>query len=336
MRQIVDARAGERPPARASNRRGRATVTSNVRLEMRSRACPVCGSDGSSRVYADARFDPDKLDQFAFASRKLPEYMHYRLNECSRCDSLYANPLPTSESLHGAYAEAAFDSGEEARYASLSYAELLPDIKRHLGDLRGALDIGTGDGAFLEQLEQHGFSDIVGVEPSAAPVAQAKPRIRDRIRQAPFDAADFEPGSFSLVSCFQTLEHVDDPQSLCQAAFSLLREGGALFVVGHNRRALSARLLGRKSPIFDIEHLQLFSPRSIRYALERAGFQGIEVHSVVNRYPLHYWVKLLPFPHALKSRALRRLNGTRLGRLPVQIAAGNYAAIAYKRSPMSH
>jgi SAM-dependent methyltransferase len=303
---------------------------------MRSRACPVCGSDHNSRVYADACFDPDKLDEFAFASRKLPEYMHYRLNECSRCDSLYANPLPTRQSLEGAYAEAAFDSSEEARYASLSYAALLPGIERQLGDKRGALDIGTGDGAFLEQLEQRGFTDIVGVEPSAAPVASAKPHIRARIRQAPFNPADFEPGSFSLVSCFQTLEHVDDPQSLCRAAFSLLREGGALFVVSHNRRALSARLLGTKSPIFDIEHLQLFSPRSIRYALERAGFRDIEVHTVVNRYPLHYWVKLLPFPASLKSRALTRLNGTRLGKLPIQIAAGNFAAVAFKRSSSTH
>ena len=55
------------------------------------------------------------------------------------------------------------------------------------------------------------------------------------------------------------------------------------------------------------------------------------MHTVVNRYPLHYWVKLLPFPAGLKSRALSRLNGTRLGKLPIQIAAGNFAAVAYKR-----
>src|SRR5688572_14802609 len=121
-----------------------------MRLEMRTRACPVCDSDKESRVYADACFDPDKLDEFAFASRKVPEFMHYRLNECARCDSLYANPLPTRQSLVGAYAEAAFDSGEEARYASLSYAALLPGIEAQIGDKRGALDIGTGDGAFLE------------------------------------------------------------------------------------------------------------------------------------------------------------------------------------------
>ena len=299
---------------------------------MRSRACPVCGSDSDYRVYAEAQFDPDKLDAFAFASRKLPEYMHYRLNECQRCDSLYANPLPTEDALQRAYVDAAFDSGEEARFASLAYAEFLPRILRRIGDPRGALDIGTGDGAFLEQLERHGFRDLVGVEPSAAPVAQAKPHIRERIRQSPFRATDFSPGAFSLVTCFQTLEHVPDPQSLCRQAHGLLRDGGALFVVSHNRRALSARLLGRKSPIFDIEHLQLFSPKSLRYALERAGFRDVELYPVENRYPLRYWVKLLPLPGAVKTRALQQLYKSRLGELPIKISAGNFAAVAYKRS----
>jgi SAM-dependent methyltransferase len=303
---------------------------------MRSRACPVCGSEYDFRVYADAHFDPAALDEFAFASRKLPEYMHYRLNECRRCDSLYANPLPTREALEHAYVEAAFDSGEEARFASLSYAEFLPRIVSKLARLEAALDIGTGDGAFLEQLSQFGFSRLVGVEPSAAPVAQAKPEIRPLIHQAPFRASDFEPGSFSLVTCFQTLEHVDDPRSLCRQAYELLHDGGALFVVSHDRRALSARLLGKKSPIFDIEHLQLFSRRSLRYALERAGFQDVELHPVLNRYPLRYWLKLLPLPPKLKARTLSRLKGTRLGKLPVKIAAGNFAAIAYKRSASGH
>jgi len=43
---------------------------------------------------------------------------------------------------------------------------------------RGALDVGTGDGAFLGQLLANGFTDVAGVEPSAAPVAMAAPEVR--------------------------------------------------------------------------------------------------------------------------------------------------------------
>ena len=40
-----------------------------------------------------------------------------------------------------------------------------------LPDLRGAVDIGAGDGAFLERLRTAGFEETVGFEPSEAPLA---------------------------------------------------------------------------------------------------------------------------------------------------------------------
>jgi hypothetical protein len=171
---------------------------------MVSRACPVCGSDSQYRIFEEAAFDASRLDQFAFSSRKVPEYMHYRLLECGRCDLLYANPLPAEQALEAAYREAAFDSSEEARYASQSYAEFLPGILARLSRRAAALDIGTGDGAFLEHLLGSGFERVVGVEPSRAPVEAARERVRGLIRQSPFRPSDFEPASFSLITCFQT------------------------------------------------------------------------------------------------------------------------------------
>ena len=51
-----------------------------------------------------------------------------------------------------------------------------------------------------------------------------------------FDADDFPPGSLSLVTCFQTIEHLGDPLKFCKDVARLLRPGGALLLVGHNRR----------------------------------------------------------------------------------------------------
>jgi len=255
--------------------------------------------------------------------------MHHALVVCRRCDLLYANPAPDRESLETAYRDAAFDASNESRYASLSYASYLPRITACLPDREGALDIGTGDGAFLEQLLRHGFTNVSGVEPSAAPVATAKPELRALIRQAPFRSADFAPNSLRLVTCFQTIEHVPDPFALCQDALRLLRPGGALFIVCHNRRALLARALGLKSPIFDIEHLQLFSPKSVRAMLSRAGFSRVLVQRVVNRYPIDYWARLSPLPDVLKPRALAFLRATGIGRITLAAPVGNLAAIAY-------
>ena len=218
------------------------------------RRCPLCRTSERSREYAKEAFDLEHLGEFAYASRKVPEYMHYRLLLCDGCGILYASPIPEDGELISEYQVAAYDSGREAEYAAQTYARLLVPILDRLPNRTRALDIGAGDGAFVKKLLAAGFTDVVGVEPSAAPIQAAEPRVRAFLRQAPFRRKDFEEERFSLITCFQTLEHVADPLQLCLDAYSLLESGGSMFCVVHNRLALSARLLGRRSPIFDIEH----------------------------------------------------------------------------------
>jgi SAM-dependent methyltransferase len=299
-------------------------------LNFRARSCPVCGSSDESRVYAEANIDETKINAFTFASRKLPEYMHPRLIECPACDLVYANPALVHESLATAYEQAAFDSGREASFAARTYGHILARHLDRLPDRHGALDVGTGDGAFLRELVNAGFTNVVGVEPSRAPIEASQPDIRPLIRQELFQADSFAPDSLSLVTCFQTIEHIEDPLGLCRAAWRTLKPGGILFLIGHDRRALSARLLGRKSPIFDIEHLQLFSRQSMSRMLETAGFTEVNVEWVVNRYPLWYWLRLFPMPAKLKQPLLAALKDRWLGRLPIPLAAGNIAGIARK------
>lgn len=297
---------------------------------MIERACPVCGASDSA-VFAAANFDFDRLDDFAFASRKRPEYMHYQLNECRGCDVLFASPLPQGEQLQAAYESAAFDSAPEAAWAAQRYAAILDrHVLPRLGERDGAVDIGTGDGVFLKELLARGFQGVSGVEPSRAPIDAADREIKPLIRQGMFDAAHFQEGSLSLVTCFQTIEHVDEPARLCADVHRLLRNGGAAMLVFHNRRALSAKLLGLRSPIFDIEHLQLFSRKSMQRLLEGSGFTSIKVFSVTNTYPVTYWARLFPFPERLKTPLLRWTERTSFARIPLALPAGNMAAVAFK------
>ena len=301
-----------------------------IALSLAPRDCPICARADESFLFAESNVDLTKLDAFAFASRKFPEYMHWRLMECRRCDLLYASPAPVTPALTSAYQAAAFDSGVEAGFAARTYAELLPAIKRRLPDLNGALDIGTGDGVFLGELLKAGFSGVFGVEPSSAPIEAAAPRIRSLIRQTIFRAEDVAPESLSLVTCFQTLEHLPDPLATTASIYRLLKPGGAVLFVVHNRRALSAKILGGRSPIFDLEHLQLFSPSSLRKLTATAGFIDSRVGPLLNRYPLSYWTKLFPFPTPLKKRLIGLLDRAGLGVAAVALPAGNQYVLAFK------
>lgn len=299
-------------------------------LELRARPCPSCGSADDSRTFREARLDAGALGEFAYSSRKLPELMHHRLLRCLLCDLVYASPAPMPELLELAYRDAAYDSSAEARLASFTYDRIVRGLLAGLPASGGALDIGAGDGAFLERLVAAGFDDVVGIEPSAAPVRQAAPAIREHIRMGFFDPGSFAPGRFRLVTAFQTLEHVADPLELCRGASRVLCPGGALVVVCHDRRATVNQMMGSRSPIFDVEHLQLFTGASVRTLLERSGLARVRVMPVSNRYPLRYWVRLAPLPPAAKTVALDALRRLGLGALPVTLPVGNIAAVAYK------
>lgn len=294
-------------------------------LELVPRVCPLCGSHEEADVTA-AQFDPSRLGRYSFASRKVPEKMHWRLVRCASCSLLYANPAPEEFGLVDEYRAADYDSLEEARYAARTYARLVAPVLSSLPNRDRVLDIGAGDGSFLEQMLADGFLDALGFEPSAAARGAASPAIRPLIREQPFGATAVGDARFSLVTCFQTIEHVTDPLELCISARALLEPGGAFVLVCHDREALSARLLGTRSPIYDVEHLQLFSRTSLLALLERAGFARIEIGVLVNRYPLRYWLRLAPLPSTVRRTLLRVLGPA--GSVAVSVPAGNLYAVA--------
>ena len=299
-------------------------------MELETRPCPLCGTVDRSELFRKENYDLDRLTQSAFSSRKLPEYMHFRLMRCQRDDLVYASPIPSLATLADAYRDASFESSRESAYAARTYIDYLR-AKRGLTPVR-TLDIGAGDGAFLLELQKWGFEDLVGFEPSEAPVAAAKPEIRGKLRQQLFDATSLDADSFGLVTCFQTIEHVYEPLQLVRDMYRVLKPGGTAFLIGHNVDALSAKIMGEKSPIYDIEHLQLFSLPSAQALMRAGGFRDVLAFPILNAYPLSYWAKLFPLPGQLKARVLAELSGRLawLGDTSIPIPAGNLAIIATK------
>ncbi len=252
--------------------------------------------------------------------------MHHRLLLCLDCDTVYASPSPTAESLDDAYRSAAYDSSVEARYAASTYVKALRRVLGSPGSWGPVLDIGAGDGAFLDELLSLGVSELTGVEPSEAPIAAARNSVGPFLRQGSFDPSDFAPASFGLITCFQTIEHVADPLAICRGARQLLRPGGHLALVCHDYRALPNRLLGTRSPIYDVEHVQLLTRRPLRCLFARSGFSTVTIRPLLNRYPLRYWARLAPFPHQLKAWSLRKLDGP-VGSPAIPIPVGNLLAV---------
>ena len=134
----------------------------------------------------------------------------------------------------------------------------------------------------------------------------------------------------SAICCFQTLEHVPEPGRLVRDACGLLHPGGLFLAVVHDRHAWINRLLGRRSPIVDIEHLQLFTRRGITRLLVDGGLEVEGTWPIVNTYPLRYWLRLLPLPNGAKQTLLAVVRGLSLDGLNVAMPVGNLLAVGRK------
>ena len=127
-----------------------------------------------------------------------------------------------------------------------------------------------------------------------------------------------------------TLEHVQDPMELSKSVLRLLKSGGAFVTVTHDYKSLVNRLLGMRSPIIDIEHLQLFSRKSIQEMFVRAGYINVSTRSFVNNYSLKYWSRLSPFPKPLKNFSDQLLKISGLERIHLSVNVGNQFSVGFK------
>jgi SAM-dependent methyltransferase len=298
---------------------------------MSGRSCPICQTPADkAKLFLQQNIDASKISDFSFASRKLPEFMCHELVQCTGCDLVYAPTPPDQSVLAQAYHQADFDSAPEADAAAAAYAQAVRAALARLPRKQAALEIGTGTGVFLDVLKQAGFEQVMGVEPSVAAIEAAPAHRKGWIREGIFREQDFAPASFDFICCFMTLEHVRDPRELVSGALRLLRPGGAIALVTHDYRSPVNRLLGKRSPIIDIEHMQLFSFDSIRALLAREGFVDIDVRSFSNSYALRYWVRLLPLPVGLKSALIRLLAMLGLADRKWSANVGNMMSVGFR------
>ncbi len=296
-----------------------------------TRPCPVCNTPAEEAVlFLEESIDQTQLSSFSYASRKEPEYMCHRLVRCPTCELIYACNPPEQTELAQAYHIAEYDSSEEANDAALSYISAIQPIIAKLKNKTSVLEIGSGTGVFLELLKNEGFTELVGVEPSSAAIAAAPAHRREWIRMGIFEESSFKSASFDLVCCFMTLEHVRNPMDTALSAWRLLRPGGIFVTVTHDYHSVVNRLLGKKSPIIDIEHMQLFSTASIRELFTRSGFIGIITTSFLNRYSLGYWLRLAPLPTILKRTLKWVIKKTCMNHIKLGVNVGNTIAYGFR------
>jgi SAM-dependent methyltransferase len=294
--------------------------------------CAICGTSGAADELYPATLTDDAFTAAVFSARRLPDRVHYRLVTCRACGLVRSDPVLPAAGLAKLYAASTFDYANELDGLRATYGRALARLAELTPDRAELLDIGTGSGFVLELARDAGWSGVRGVEPSADAIAKANPEIRPLIAMDVMRAGLFEAGSFDAVTMFQVLDHMPDPADLLEECRRVLRPGGVVLAFNHNVTAWSARLLGERSPIIDVEHTYLYSPQTIRRLFEQAGFEVVSVTVARNTYSLSYLAQLLPLPAGAKARLLEWLRGSRVGAFKATVPLGNLCLIARRRA----
>lgn len=304
-----------------------------VSISLHATQCAICGTADNARQLYPATVTEAAFDARTFSARRLPDRVHYRVVKCNSCGLVRSDPVAASEVQARLYAESTVDYSDETANLRRTYGRYLATVSAFLPEKGPLLEIGCGNGFFLEQAMAQGFTQVHGVEPSRAAVDGALPGLRSRIICDVMRPGLFPPETFSVICLFQTFDHVPDPSGMLRETFSLLKPGGLVLALNHNVDALSARLLGEKSPIVDVEHPFLYSKRTMARIFEDHGFRVRQIRPATNQYTVQYLARLLPIPDRAKGVVRSLINDRAVGRLRVRVPLGNLVLLAEKPVP---
>ena len=140
------------------------------------------------------------------------------------------------------------------------------------------MDIGCGPGDVLYLLKEAGF-DAYGLEISDYAVEIAhKHGLHNVVQGTEFDLEKYPDNYFSFIRGSHVIEHMTDPKRFVSLSYDKLATGGKLLIQTPNISS-SGKLFGKSSKYYyDIpRHVILFSSKSLKSMLEKAGFKNIKI-----------------------------------------------------------
>jgi len=145
------------------------------------------------------------------------------------------------------------------------------------------LDVGCSSGVFLATLRDRGFH-VCGQDVAVQAVRLGRKELGLDLREGPLAACRIET-PFDLATCYDVIEHCEDPAALLAQIRTRLVPGGWLVVRTPNHSGWLPRLTGQKWLWYiPPAHLHYFNPRSLAALLQRTGFEVASIRTDASTY----------------------------------------------------
>lgn len=219
------------------------------------RVCPICGCDKHIYLF----------------SKSGGHYVR-----CTRCDMIFLNPVFKEQALKDYYKDLDTEQSTITENESDFYREIyllgLEKIKQKIDHGR-ILDVGCGGGFFLDIAKENKWKTF-GIEPCRNDrlIAEKKGHI-----------FNLEDERFDVITLWDVFEHIVDPNSYLKMLNSWLKDDGMVFIQTPNVDSFAARILQNRCNMFDgLEHVNVYSPVTIKRTLDGNGFNILNIDTVIS------------------------------------------------------
>jgi 2-polyprenyl-3-methyl-5-hydroxy-6-metoxy-1,4-benzoquinol methylase len=230
--------------------------------------CTVCGSSNKSGYLFEKTSDGRGEGSI-------------RVYHCGECKSVYLGKYSEifDDQLYAYYAKYAGKTKNQV-YNPLtknSYFQVLKLLNSYGGG-KTILDVGCGNGAFLDAAMEQGY-DIKGIELSQSAIDIAN-RFNLPVKKIDFFSTEIESSSFDILTMFEVIEHLPEPVLFLQRAEHVVKRGGLIYITTPNYNSLDRRILDKNWSVFHREHLTYFTPATLIKAVERnTGFEVLYIET---------------------------------------------------------
>jgi predicted TPR repeat methyltransferase len=251
-------------------------------MKIKEYPCSICGSASFTEIYANRHSLVHSTDGYKLmmsSSSHAP--LVDALARCNDCGHSQTNPRLDMEEVLKGYASAIDpDHVKQDKYREKTFVRAISHLDslskfRSTGNFR-VLDIGCASGAFLNSVSRKYGWQGVGLEPSEWMCEFGKQTYGLDLRSDYFSAGLFAPNSFDLVTLWDVLEHIAEPNQVLNDIALVLDDDGYLILNVPNSKSIAARIFGRRWPFLLAVHIHYFTPKSINEILAKHGFELVE------------------------------------------------------------
>jgi len=205
---------------------------------------------------------------------------------CKKCQLIYLNPVFKDKELDNFYKNNIDNQSQVTLNEKDFYIKMFDDGIKYIlkkKKIKSLLDVGCSNGLSLDVSQRKKIKSYgLELNDKEATIAEKKHKIY-RCSILEFK----EKIKFDAITMWDVIEHIKDTHKLLNKISKMLNKGGIFFFQTPNANSLANSIMHERSNCFNgIEHVNLFSLKSINLIAKKNGFKIVGLRTVFSEIPI--------------------------------------------------